>query len=102
MKVRDDVSIVEGRMFQFGTNEVIVGRGAHGQFISTNVGDTIDSGKNQWRVVGVFEADGGVAETEIWGDVRDAAGRLPAGQHVSVGARAARVGGLASDRSATG
>jgi putative ABC transport system permease protein len=70
MKVRDDVSIVEGRMFEFGTNEVIVGRGAHINFITTNVGDTIDSGKNQWRVVGVFEANGGVAETEIWGDVR--------------------------------
>ena len=70
MKVRDTVSITEGRMLQFGTNEVIVGRGAHGQFISTNVGDTIDSGKNKWQVVGVFEADGGVAETEIWGDVR--------------------------------
>jgi putative ABC transport system permease protein len=70
MKVRDNVSITEGRMLQFGTNEVIVGRGARGQFISTNVGDTIDSGKNKWQVVGVFEADGGVAETEIWGDVR--------------------------------
>ena len=70
MKVRDDVSIVEGRMFEFGTNEVIVGRGAHGQFVTTDVGDTIDSGKTQWRVVGVFEADGSVAETEIWGDVR--------------------------------
>jgi putative ABC transport system permease protein len=70
MKVRDDVSLIEGRMFEFGTNEVIVGRGAHGQFITTDVGDTIDSGRNQWRVVGVFEADGGVAETEIWGDVR--------------------------------
>ena len=70
MKVRDDVSIVQGRMFEFGTNEVIVGRGAHSNFITTNVGDTIDSGTNQWRVVGVFEANGGVAETEIWGDVR--------------------------------
>jgi putative ABC transport system permease protein len=70
MKVRDDVSIVQGRTFEFGTNEVIVGRGAHSNFITTNVGDTIDSGTNQWRVVGVFEANGGVAETEIWGDVR--------------------------------
>jgi putative ABC transport system permease protein len=70
MKVRDNVSITEGRMLQFGTNEVIVGRGAHGQFISTNVGDTIDSGKNKWQVVGVFEAQGSVAETEIWGDAR--------------------------------
>jgi putative ABC transport system permease protein len=70
MKVRDNVSITEGRMLQFGTNEVIVGRGAHGQFVSTNVGDTIDSGKNKWQVVGVFEAQGGVAETEIWVDAR--------------------------------
>jgi putative ABC transport system permease protein len=67
---REEVSIVEGRMFQFGTNEVIAGRGAHGQFVSTNLGDTIDSGQNQWKVVGIFEADGGVAETEIWADVR--------------------------------
>ena len=70
MKVRDNVSIIDGRMFQFGTNEVIVGRGAHSQFVSTNVGDTIDSGKNKWQVVGVFEAQGGVAETEIWADAR--------------------------------
>jgi putative ABC transport system permease protein len=70
MSVREDVSIIEGRMFQFGTNEVIVGRGAHGQFLQMNVGDTIVSGQNRWHVVGVFEADGAVAETEIWSDVR--------------------------------
>ena len=68
--IRPEVKIVEGRQFGWGKNEVIVGRGAHGQFISTNVGDTIDSGKNKWQVVGVFEAQGGVAETEIWGDAR--------------------------------
>jgi putative ABC transport system permease protein len=57
-------------MFQFGTNEVIVGRAANGQFVSTDVGDTIVSGQNRWQVVGIFEADGGVAETEIWCDAR--------------------------------
>ena len=55
-------------MLQFGTNEVIVGRGARGQFLGTEVGNTIVSGQNRWQVVGVFEADGGVAETEIWTD----------------------------------
>jgi putative ABC transport system permease protein len=70
LKAREEVAIVEGRMFEFGTNEVVVGRGAKGQFVRTNVGDTIDSGQNQWKVVGVFEADGGVAETEIWTDAR--------------------------------
>ena len=68
--VRDEVSIVEGRMFEFGTNEVIVGRGANGQFAGLTVGNVIQSGQSTWNVVGVFEADGGVAETEIWIDAR--------------------------------
>jgi putative ABC transport system permease protein len=70
MKVRDEVSIVEGRMFRFGTNEIIAGRGAQGQFVNLKVGDTVVSGQNKWDVVGVFEADGGVAETELWCDVQ--------------------------------
>ena len=70
IRIRDQFSIVEGRMFGFGTNEVIVGRGAHGQFASMNVGDTIATGQNRWNVVGVFETDGGVAETEVWMDAR--------------------------------
>ncbi len=70
MEVREEVSLVAGRMFQFGTNEVIVGRAANGQFVNMNTGDTIVSGQNKWNVVGIFEADGGVAETEIWADAR--------------------------------
>jgi putative ABC transport system permease protein len=68
MKVREDVSIVQGRMLEFGTNEVVVGRGAQAQFLGLNLNTDIKSGQNVWRVVGIFEADGGVAETEIWGD----------------------------------
>jgi putative ABC transport system permease protein len=67
-EVRPEVSIVEGRMFQFGTNEVIVGRAASGQFAGLDVGSDIQSGQVTWRVVGLFEADGSVAETEIWCD----------------------------------
>jgi putative ABC transport system permease protein len=70
MASREELSIVQGRMFEFGTNEVIVGRGANGQFVGLAVGDTIVSGQNRWNVVGVFEADGSVAETEIWTDAR--------------------------------
>jgi len=70
MPLRPEVSIIDGRMFEFGTNEVIVGRGAHAMFVSMNVGETIVSGQNRWKVVGVFEADGAVAETEVWTDAR--------------------------------
>lgn len=70
MTVRQEVSLVEGRMFRFGTNEVIAGRGARGQFMNLNLGDTVVSGQNRWDVVGIFAAGGGVSETEIWCDVR--------------------------------
>jgi putative ABC transport system permease protein len=68
--LRKEMSLIAGRMFQFGTNEVIVGRGASGQFMHMTVGETIQSGQNRWQVVGIFEADGGVAETEVWCDAR--------------------------------
>lgn len=70
MRVRDEASIIEGRMFEFGTNEIVVGRGASGQFVGLTVGNEFRSGQDVWKVVGVFEADGGVSETEIWCDAR--------------------------------
>ena len=70
LAVRDQVSIVDGRMLTFGTNEVIVGRGASGQFAGLTVGSQVVSGQHTWTVVGAFEADGGVNETEIWCDAR--------------------------------
>jgi putative ABC transport system permease protein len=70
MQVRDEVSLIGGRMLQFGTNEVVVGRGAHAQFVNLDVGTEVRSGQNTWRVVGIFEAEGGVAESEIWADAR--------------------------------
>jgi putative ABC transport system permease protein len=70
MQVRDEVSIVEGRMLQFGTNEVVVGAAAARQFGGVSVGSTIRSGQVTWTVVGMFEADGSVAETELWCDAR--------------------------------
>lgn len=69
-RVRDEVNVVEGRMFQFGSNEVVVGRGASANFAGLEVGSEIRSGQNTWKVVGMFEAEGGVAETEVWCDAR--------------------------------
>ncbi len=68
--VREEFSITEGRMFEFGTNEVVVGRGAAVNFQGLTLGSTIQSGQNKWQVVGIFETDGSVAETEIWCDSR--------------------------------
>jgi putative ABC transport system permease protein len=67
-QVRSEFSITQGRMFQFGTNEVVVGRGAMVNFQGLTLGSTIHSGQNTWQVVGIFETDGSIAETEIWCD----------------------------------
>jgi putative ABC transport system permease protein len=67
-RVRDAFRIVEGRMFDWGVNEVIVGTGARLEFAGLEVGSTITVAQEEWPVVGVFETGGGLAETEIWVD----------------------------------
>ena len=69
-QVRDDVKLVAGRMFQFGTNEAIVGRAASRQFSGVDLGSEFKSGQLTLKIVGMFEARGSVAETEIWADSR--------------------------------
>lgn len=69
-RVRDEARIVSGRMFHFGTNEVVVGRAAGRQFSGLDIGSDIHSGQLTWTVVGTFETNGSVAETEIWCDAR--------------------------------
>ncbi|MFO1477381.1 MAG: ABC transporter permease [Verrucomicrobiota bacterium] len=68
MAVRDNVKIVKGRMFDWGKNEVIVGTGAAQEFGGLTPGSSIKVGKFDWPVVGVFTANGGIAESEIWTD----------------------------------
>lgn len=68
--VRDQVKIVEGRNFETGRNELIVGRGAQSQFANLEVGSIIKFGTTEWTVVGAFEAGGGLSESELWCDVR--------------------------------
>jgi putative ABC transport system permease protein len=66
--VRDEVRLVEGRLFESGRSEVIAGRAAAGQFEGLQVGRTLRWGEAAWTVVGIFEANGTVAESELWAD----------------------------------
>jgi putative ABC transport system permease protein len=67
--VRRNLSIVEGRRFEPGRNELIVGRAAMREF-DLELGSSVQWGENRWDIVGVFEADGSASESEIWGDAR--------------------------------
>lgn len=66
--VRDEIEILEGRRFEPGKNEIIVGRAAASQFAGLELGNRLRWGENEWEVVGIFSAQGGLAESEIWCD----------------------------------
>jgi ABC-type lipoprotein release transport system permease subunit len=73
LAVHDDVEIVAGRMFQPSSGEAIVGTGVAGRYVGAKLGETLRFGRNDWKVVGVFESGGTSFESEVWVDVRQLA-----------------------------
>ncbi|MEQ1709278.1 MAG: ABC transporter permease [Terricaulis sp.] len=67
--LRRSVNITEGRMFNPGTNEIVVGAGLLREFAGFEFGKTIRLRGTTWQVVGVFEAPGTVFESELWADI---------------------------------
>src|SRR5450755_124893 len=73
------VKLIDGRVPQWGTSEVMLGRGTRGRYRGAELGQSISIARRQWQVVGVFDADGSGFESEIWADVdqiADAAHRI--------------------------
>jgi putative ABC transport system permease protein len=68
-RVRQGVRIVKGRAFTPGLNELIVGRKAFERYAGLDIGSQIRLQRRSWTVTGVFEANGGGFESEIWGDL---------------------------------
>ncbi|HOX04594.1 MAG TPA: ABC transporter permease [Candidatus Paceibacterota bacterium] len=66
--VRPEVQITAGRRFEPGRSEIIAGRGAAAEFAGLDLGSRVKVGRNEWTVVGIFSAGGGLAESEIWTD----------------------------------
>ena len=69
MQVRNEMKMVAGRLYQPGTREVIVGRGAQTEFVGLDVGKTVDVRDGAWTIVGIFETGGDSHESEIWADL---------------------------------
>lgn len=67
--IRDELRITDGRMFEWGTNEIIVGEAAVDQFSGLDVGSRLRWGQTEWQVVGTFASGGSLWESELWCDV---------------------------------
>ncbi len=64
----DEIKLVEGRLFEPGADEVIVGRRLVERVANCRVGDVMQINTTPFRVVGVFDHDGSFV-SEIWCDL---------------------------------
>lgn len=64
----EEVRVVEGRRFEPGTDEILVGRALVDRIQGARPGEVIVLNTTPFRVTGVF-AQGGPLESEIWGDL---------------------------------
>ena len=63
-----NVKLVEGRTFEPGKNEIVVGRAAAAEYAGLTPGSRLKVGQNEWAVVGMFDAGGTVPDSELWCD----------------------------------
>lgn len=66
-ELRPEMRLTAGRRFQPGLRELVVGKGARGQFANLDLGSSINLNGQRWNVVGAFES-GDAYDSEIWAD----------------------------------
>ena len=66
--LRDFVTVRDGRAFQPGTNEVLVGKSLVSRVRGGRVGGVLELQDAEWPVVGVIDSHGGAYDSEIWCD----------------------------------
>lgn len=67
-ELRENFSLLAGRMFEPGRAEMIAGRAAAQQFQGLDIGSRLSVRGSDWTVVGIFSTGGDVYESETWVD----------------------------------
>ncbi len=68
LEVRPSVKVIQGRFFQPGLAELVVGSNAVEIYRGLDLGSTVSFGGQDWEVVGTFNAGGSAFDSEIWCD----------------------------------
>jgi len=69
VKMRPQVKIISGRIWDPAKSEIIVGKSIYDRFKGCDIGQTLKFGTRNWLIVGVFEAGKSGFESEVWGDI---------------------------------
>jgi ABC-type antimicrobial peptide transport system permease subunit len=95
-QLRQQVRVIDGRMFRWGAREVIAGAGITKRFAGAQIGEKIKFGGDVWTVVGLFDADGSGFDSELWGDLNQIADAFRRSSFSTVTVRLKDPGDLAS------
>ncbi len=67
--MREEVRVSEGRMFQPGRREIVVGKGLAKRYPKARIGSKLDFGRGEWDVVGVMDGGRSAANSELFCDL---------------------------------
>jgi putative ABC transport system permease protein len=70
LTIRKNIKIAQGRMFQPGLAELLVGKNASTSYSGLTLDNTVNFGGGHWKVVGIFDAGGSSFDSEVWCDAR--------------------------------
>jgi putative ABC transport system permease protein len=98
--LRPELHIVQGRLFQSGLRELVVGRSAQERYAHLGVGSHVRFGENDWTVVGSFDSGGGAHDSEVLADADTVLAAYQRGTYNSVIVRLARPDALQTLRTA--
>jgi putative ABC transport system permease protein len=68
LEVRPSIKITQGRFFEPGLAELVVGSNAVIAYSGFDLGSELDFGGQRWKVVGIMDAGGSAFDSEMWCD----------------------------------
>jgi putative ABC transport system permease protein len=69
LEMREDLRIVQGRWFQQGRREVVVGQSVAKRYPGAAIGSKLRFGRGEWEVVGIMRAGQSATNSEIFADL---------------------------------
>jgi putative ABC transport system permease protein len=76
IEMRPEIRISQGRWFQTGRREVVVGKSISQRYPGARLGKTIHFGRGEWDVVGVMDASGTAQNSEMFADLNQLSSEL--------------------------
>ncbi|HTS50182.1 MAG TPA: ABC transporter permease [Bryobacteraceae bacterium] len=69
IKMRDGLKLQDGRWFQAGQREVVVGKSIARRYPGAHLGNKLRFGRGDWEIVGVMDGGQSSVNSEIFGDL---------------------------------